>query len=317
MAQDSESAVKSALIANGVIMLIKLVGAVMSGSASMMAEFKHSIGDWANSFFLLIGLKQAQKPGNERYQFGHGKRVFFWSFLASMGMLFIGGAMSVVGGVQKIIYPEELAYVGLNLIIIAVSAGFELYSFRSAIKAILQEGGVEVHGWRMLPRVIPLLANSTPATRFIFFEDSAALVGLSIAAAAIGLSYYTGNTIFDGIASIIIGIMLFLIGLTTAMQNAAAILGEAADPELIQDIGNYTYAMTGVKDVHSIRSMCIGPNTYLLEMVIEADEMLRLAQSGDIGEAVGTHLKDRFSEVGYVHVAVIADDCRKDWVIKT
>lgn len=317
MAQDSESAVKSALIANGVIMLIKLVGAVMSGSASMMAEFKHSIGDWANSFFLLIGLKQAQKPGNERYQFGHGKRVFFWSFLASMGMLFIGGAMSVVGGVQKIIYPEELAYVGLNLIIIAVSAGFELYSFRSAVKAILQEGGVEVHGWRMLPRVIPLLANSTPATRFIFFEDSAALVGLSIAAAAIGLSYYTGNTIFDGIASIIIGIMLFLIGLTTAMQNAAAILGEAADPELIQDIGNYTYAMTGVKDVHSIRSMCIGPNTYLLEMVIEADEMLRLAQSGDIGEAVGTHLKDRFSEVGYVHVAVIADDCRKDWVIKT
>ena len=83
MAYNSESAIKAALLANGLIASMKLVGAVLSGSASMMAEFKHSLGDWANGFFLLIGLRQAQRPRDDRYQFGHGKRVFFWSFIGS------------------------------------------------------------------------------------------------------------------------------------------------------------------------------------------------------------------------------------------
>ena len=104
MAHNSESAIKAALVANGLIAVMKLVAAIMSGSASMMAEFKHSLGDWANGFFLLIGLRQADRPSDERYQFGHGKRVFFWSFIASLRYaLYWGRAFHIWG------HPEDPA----------------------------------------------------------------------------------------------------------------------------------------------------------------------------------------------------------------
>ena len=207
MAHNSETAVKAALLANGLIAAMKLFGAILSGSASMMAEFKHSLGDWGNSFFLLVGIRQAQRPRDERYQFGHGKRVFFWSFIASLGMLFIGGALSIYGGVLKILHPEPLEHVELNLIIIGFSVLFELYSFTMAVKAIMHETGEEARGLRMFARVVPVLAKTTPATRFIFLEDTAALAGLTIAGTAILLARNTGNIFFDGLASIIIGIL--------------------------------------------------------------------------------------------------------------
>jgi len=316
MAHNSESAIKAALLANGVIMLMKLIGAILSGSASMMAEFKHSVGDWANGLFLLIGLRQSQRPVDDRYQFGHGKRVFFWSFIASMGMFFIGGALSIYGGIQKILHPEPLEYIALNLGIIGFSVMFECYSLYMAIKAIMQEAGEEATGLKMFTRVIPVLAKATPSTRFIFFEDSAALIGLIIAALAIVLSVLTAKVIFDGLASIIIGVMLLLIALGTARENVAAILGESADPELIQQVGNYVLNIDGVKDVHSIRSMCIGPHSYLLEMVIEANEKICLPECDLINHRVSDLVKEKFKEISYVHISVISDDKIRNWAVR-
>lgn len=314
MAHGSESAIKAALLANGVIMIMKLVAAILSGSASMMAEFKHSVGDWANGFFLLIGIRQAQRPIDDRYQFGYGKRVFFWSFVASLGMLFIGGALSIYGGIQKILHPEHLEYVGLNLAIIGVSVLFELYSMTMAVKAIMHEVGESATGIGMFFKVIPALGKATPATRFIFLEDSAALMGLVIAGGSIMLSVSTGNVLFDGLASVIIGVILLLIGLGTAKENVAAILGEAADPALIREMGNAVLAMDGVKDVHSVRSMCIGPNNYLVELVIEANQALCLAECDQINERVTQRIQGGYPEFTHVMVSVISDNQIKDWV---
>lgn len=313
MAHNSESAIKAALLANGLIASMKLVGAVLSGSASMMAEFKHSLGDWANGFFLLIGLRQAQRPRDDRYQFGHGKRVFFWSFIASLGMLFIGGALSIYGGILKILHPEPLEHVSINLIIIALSVLFECYSCLMAIKAIMYETGTDASGLKMIARVIPVLAKTTPATRFIFLEDTAALLGLMIAGGAILLAHYTGNIIFDGMASILIGILLFLIGLGTAKENASAILGESADPGLVKEIGDFVMTIPGVIDVHNVRSMCVGPNSYLLEMVVEANEKTRLIDCDDIGFTVKKLVKEKYTEIAFAHIAVIADDKQRQW----
>lgn len=313
MAHNSESAIKAALFANGLIASMKLVGAVLSGSASMMAEFKHSLGDWANGFFLLIGIRQAQRPSDDRYQFGHGKRVFFWSFIASLGMLFIGGALSIYGGILKIMHPEPLEHVSINLVILSLSVLFECYSCFMAIKAIMYETGEEAHGLKMIARVIPVLSKTTPATRFIFLEDTAALLGLMIAGAAILLAHYTGKIIFDGIASILIGILLFLIGFGTAKENASAILGESADPELIKEIGDFVMSIPGVIDVHNVRSMCVGPNSYLLEMVVEANERTRLIDCDDIGFTVKRLVKEKFKKITFAHIAVIADDKKRQW----
>jgi len=310
---NSESAVRAALIANGVIAAMKLVAAVLSGSASMMAEFKHSLGDWANGFFLLIGVKQAKRPGNERYQFGHGKRVFFWGFIASLGMLFIGGALSIYGGIVKIIHPEPLERLSVSLVVIGLSILFECYSCFMAIKAILAETEEQTQGLRMLARVIPSLKKATPSTRFIFLEDTAALLGLFIAGTAILLAHYTGDIVFDGAASILIGMLLFFIGIGTARENAAAILGESADPGLINDIGNLVMSIPGVVDVHNVRSMCVGPNSYLLEMVVEAYEQTMLNECDSIGSSVNKAIKDKYREIAYTHIAVISDDKKRQW----
>ncbi|ABO49841.1 cation diffusion facilitator family transporter [Desulforamulus reducens MI-1] len=315
MAHNSESAIKAALLANGVIALMKLVGAILSGSASMMAEFKHSVGDWANGFFLLIGIRQSQRPIDDRYQFGHGKRLFFWSFVASLGMLFIGGALSIYGGIQKIIHPEHLEYISLNLIIIVVSILFEIYSMTMAIKAIMHEVGEPARGMGMYFKVIPALTKATPATRFIFLEDSAALIGLIIAGLAIILSVVTGNVLFDGMASIIIGVILLLIGLATAKENVAAILGESADPELVQEMGNYVLTLDGVKDVHSVRSMSIGANSYLVELIIEANEQICLFECDKINQKVRDQVGEKYPEFGQVIVSIISDNKVKDWQI--
>ena len=313
MAHNSESAIKAALVANGLIASMKLVGAVLSGSASMMAEFKHSLGDWANGFFLLIGIRQSQRPSDDRYQFGHGKRVFFWSFIASLGMLFIGGALSIYGGILKFSHPEPLEHVSLNVGIIVLSILFECYSFYMACRAIMSEAGIEARGLAMIPRVIPLLAKSTPATRFIFLEDTAALLGLIIAGSAILLAHVTGNVIFDGVASILIGILLFFIGFGTARENASAILGESADPSLVKEVGDFVMNIPGVLDIHNVRSMCVGPNNYLIEMVVEADEKSKLEDCDDIGFCVKRMIKARFKEIPFAHISVIANDKVRQW----
>lgn len=313
MAHNSESAVKAALIANGLIAAMKLVGALFSGSAAMMAEFKHSVGDWGNSFFLLVGVRQAERPRDERYQFGHGKRVFFWSFIASLGMLFIGGALSIYGGALKILHPEPLEYVGLNLIIIVLSILFEIYSFSMAVRAIVHEAGIEARGLSVISGAFSVLARATPATRFIFLEDTAALAGLVMAGTAIILAEATGNLLFDGAASILIGILLFFIGFGTARENAAAILGESADLALIREIGDFVMTMPGVVDIHNVRSMSIGPNKYLLEMLIEANEKLPLGDCDDISLTVKKKVKEKFREIGSAHIAVISDDRKRQW----
>lgn len=313
MAHNSETAVKAALVANGLIAVMKLVGAVMSGSASMMAEFKHSVADWTNGFFLLIGIRQAQRPKDDRFQFGHGKRVFFWSFVASLGMLSIGGALSIYGGITKIAHPEPLEHVRLNMSIISISVLFECYSCYMAIRAIMHETAENARGLRMLVRVVPALKKATPATRFIFLEDTAALLGLLLAGTAITMAHYSGNVVFDGIASILIGILLLFIGFGTAKENAAAILGESADPYLIKEIGDFVMTIPGVIDVHSVRSMCVGPNSYLLEMIIEAHEQAKLCDCDDIGFTVKKLVKERFKEIAFAHISVIADDKQRQW----
>ncbi len=313
MSAESKGAIKAALVANGLIAVMKLVGAIISGSASMLAEFKHSVGDWANGFFLLIGIYQSEKPADDRYHFGHGQRAFFWSFVASLGMLFIGGALSIYGGISKIMHPEPLEYVNINLIILGLSVFFEMFSLYKAILAICIDAGDTTKGLAALPKAFKHMADSPPAARFIFLEDLAALLGLLIAAGAIGLCVATDNTVWDGVASVIIGLMLFGIGITSAKDNMQAIVGESADVELTLKVGTFVKQVTNVKDVNKIKSMCVGPGKYLFFIIIEASQDLHLSEVDDLSLQVKLLLQEQFDEVEYAHIVPIAEDQKDDW----
>lgn len=313
MSHGGEKAIKAALFANAAIAAMKLGGAIVSGSASMMAEFKHSVADASNGLFLLAGVRQSQKAPDHRFQFGHGKRSFFWSFVAAVAMLSIGGAFSIYGGINKILHPEHLENAGLNLGIIGASILFELYSLYTALLGICQEGGSPAKGFKAIPTAFKLLRDASPTTRFIFFEDIAALLGLFIAGGAIALSAVFASTLFDGLASIIIGIMLLLIGFYTARENMDSITGEAADPELIKNVGNFVKTLPEVKDVHRIKSMRVGPNAYLLNLIVEGARHLNLTEIDDINLHIKMQIEQRFPVIKYTHVAMIEDNQTDDW----
>ncbi|MDI6710174.1 MAG: cation diffusion facilitator family transporter [Bacillota bacterium] len=313
MTHNSESAIKAALVANGAIAVIKLVAAIFSGSSAMAAEFKHSVADWANSFFLLYGVRSANRPRDQHYNFGYGKRVFFFSFLAALGMITIGGALSIYGGVSKILHPEPLVYVALNLGVLGASILFESYSLTMALKALCAEAGVAASGPALLVKGARALVRATPSTRFIFFEDSIALLGLLIAAAAVLLVHFTGQVWFDGAASIIIGLILFYVGINLAKDNADIITGESIGPEMTRAIGDFVMEMAGVTDIHALRTMAIGPNAYLLEIIIEANGELPLETSDDLGFTVKKEIKKRFPQIKHASVTVMADNRNRNW----
>jgi len=313
MSHGGEKAIKAALIANAAIAVMKLTGALLSGSASMLAEFKHSLADGSNSLFLLAGVRQSRRAPDARYQFGYGKAAFFWSFVAAVAMLSIGGAFSIYGGIVKVLHPEHLQFVGLNLGIIAASILFEIYSLYTALKGICQDGGRPTTGFKTLPTALKLLSKAAPTTRFIFFEDTAALFGLIIAGTAIVTSVVMENAVYDGAASIIIGVMLLTIGFYTAKENMISITGEAANPELVKEVGDFVRTLPEVKDIHRIKTMRVGPSAYLLNLIIEGNKHLTLAQVDDINYQAKLEIEKKFPEIRYTHVTMIEEDAVDHW----
>jgi len=313
MSHGGEKAIKAALFANAAIAAMKLAGALLSGSASMLAEFKHSLADGANSLFLLAGVRQSGRDPDARFQFGYGKAAFFWSFVAAVAMLSIGGAFSIYGGVIKVLHPEELQFVRLNLAIIVASMLFEMYSLYSALKGICLDGGAPATGFRTLPTALRLLSDAAPTTRFIFFEDTAALLGLTIAGLAIFISEVTGSTVYDGIASVLIGIMLLTIGFYTAKENMDSITGESANPELVKRVGDFAKTLPEVKDIHRVKTMRVGPCAYLLNLIIEGNKNLTLAVVDDINFHVKQEIEKKFPEIRYTHVTMVEEDSTDHW----
>jgi len=228
-------------------------------------------------------------------------------------MLSIGGAFSIYGGVVKIMHPEPLEHVGLNLMIIGASILFEIYSLYSALKGICQDGGLPSTGFKVVTNALKLLSDAAPTTKFIFFEDSAALLGLMIAGFALIVSFYTGHTVYDGIASILIGLMLLTIGFMTAKENMDSITGEAADPELVCRVGDFVKTLPEVKDIHRMKTMRVGPAAYLLNLIIEGDKDLTLERVDDINFNVKMEIEKRFPEIRYSHVTMIEADGVDHW----
>jgi len=209
--------------------------------------------------------------------------------------------------------PEELEYVSLNLGIIGASITFELFSLYSALQGICQDGGRPTGGFRVFPEAMKLLSKAAPTSRFIFFEDTAALLGLVIAGAALLISSATGHTVYDGIASIIIGIMLLIIGFYTAKQNMDSITGEAADPELVCMVGDFVKTLPEITDIHRIKTMRVGPAAYLLNLIVEGDKDLTLAEVDDINFRVKMEIEKKFPEIRYTHVTMIEQDSTDNW----
>ncbi len=228
MAAHSEGSTKAifyALGANGGIALAKFGAAFFSGSNAMLAEAIHSLADCTNQVFLLIGLRQAKRPVSSAHPMGHGRVVYFWAMMVALLLFFLGGAFSVLQGIEHLKHPQPLANAGVALLVLGISVALEAFSLYGALQQIRKvANGKPFFRWFRETRQSELMV--------IAGEDIAALAGLGLAFAAVLLSVATGNPLWDALGSIAVGVLLMVVALVITREVKAMVTGESADPEI-------------------------------------------------------------------------------------
>ena len=240
--------------ANVLIAVAKSAAAVVTGSASLLAEAAHSWADTGNEVFLLIANRRSRRPADDAHPFGHGREAYVWSLLAAIGLFVAGAAISVAHGIQELIHPEPASNFGVGYIVLAVSFVLEGISFRQSVRQARPEA--ESMHRDLIEHV---LVTSDPTLRAVFAEDSAALIGLVIAAAALGAHQLTGSPVPDAAGSILIGVLLAVVAIILINRNRRFLVGQEADPRVRRAAIQALLAAPEVARVTYLRLEIVGP----------------------------------------------------------
>jgi cation diffusion facilitator family transporter len=273
--QGSKLAVIAAFLANLAIAIAKLVVAAITGSAAMFSEGVHSIADTGNQGLLLYGMRAAARPANTAHPFGRGKESYFWAFMVAV-MLFAGGAvLAVRHGIDAIRAGHELSNLVPNLVVLTVAVVIESFSFTVALRQFNH-----IRGSRRLWR--SLTESKDASLVVVLLEDSAALAGLVVALTGIGLVALTGNSVFDGSASVVIGVILGGVALLLARETKALLIGEAASRSERAAIRGRLLSMPEVEAVGSVLTMQMGPNDVLVNVEVDLADHLTVAEAQEV-----------------------------------
>ena len=248
---DSLKSILFALGANFAIALAKTVGAVFTGSASMLAEAIHSFADCGNQALLIWGLKEAKRASSSDHPLGYGRAIYFWSFIVALMLFSMGGLFSIYEGAHKLHDTEPVKYAWVAVAILAFGVVAESVSLWGALREIDKErGDLSLWQWFKTSRQSELLV--------IFGEDIAALGGLALALVFIALAMLTGNPMWDAIGSICIGVLLVLVALLVGVEVKALLLGQSAEPQVLARMRAHLDAAPGVAQVYSLITQQLG-----------------------------------------------------------
>jgi cation diffusion facilitator family transporter len=251
---ESTVTVAVAFAANLVIAVAKTGAALLTGSASLVAEAAHSWADAGNEVFLIVANRRSARPPDPAHPHGFGREAYVWSLFAALGLFVAGAAVSVTHGVQELIHPEEASDFLIGYIVLAVSFVLEAVSFLQSIRQAVPEA-------RSMDRdlIEHVLATSDPTLRAVFAEDAAALTGLVIAAAGLGLHQLTGSSVPDALGSILVGLLLAVVAFTLINRNRHFLIGQEADPRVREAAIRALLAQPEVARVTYLRLEIVGP----------------------------------------------------------
>lgn len=275
-------AVLGALFANGIITLLKFVAALVTGSAGMMAESLHSFADTTNQVFLLLGLRFYKRPASEKHPFGYGKERFFWSFIAAIFIFGVGATYAIYEGVVKLSHPHPPENLKWAYWVLAISFVLEAGSIALAIYQEVKEAHHEG-----LTFFAYLRESKDPTAKTVIFEDSAALLGIVIAGVGIYLTdHHTGpgdGAYWDGLASILIGLVLAVVAFVLARSSRGLLLGEAANPKNVSAIKQAIESHPNVVKVVELLTMHLAPKQILINAHVNLRDDL---VTGDIVQTI-------------------------------
>jgi cation diffusion facilitator family transporter len=248
-----------AFLMNVLVAVAKSVAAVLTGSASMLAESAHSWADTGNEVFLMIANRRSRRPSDAAHPLGHGKEAYVWSLFAALGLLVAGSAVSVTRGVQELMAPDAAGHFLAGYVVLAVSFVFELVSFNRSIRQSKREA--EGLHRDLLEHV---LATSDPTLRAVVAEDAAALIGLLLAAGGLAARELTGSSIPDAIGSILIGALLGAVAILLINRNRRFLVGQEADPRVRRAALQELLAVPEVARVTYLHLEVVGPRSLLI-----------------------------------------------------
>jgi cation diffusion facilitator family transporter len=289
-----------AVAANLLVAVAKGVAALLTGSAAMLAETTHSIADTFNEVLLYVGVRSGARPADERHPFAYGKAGYIWSLLAAVGIFVVGGLFAIAVGVQTLRRPEPVTNVATGVAVLLVSAGLEATSWRRARRQLRSEASA-----RHLDLGEYLVTSSDPTPTAVFLEDSAALVGIALALAALVLHITTGSPLWDGAASLLIGLLLIAVAIVLMRRNLALLTDEAAPPDIRERLCQAVAREPWVAEVAELTAVYIGPRHLLvLAHVVPVD-------AADLLENIG-RLRRRLLAVPAIAAAEITPIERAD-----
>jgi len=248
---NSVNSILYALAANGAIAIAKFFAAIYTGSGSMMAEAVHSTADCTNQGLLLLGLKKAKKPPSMEHPLGHGKEIYFWSFIVAIMLFSVGGMFSIYEGWHKLGSDEPLSnpWIAIGVLVFAILAeGGSLWGCILEINK--SRGERSLWQWFRESRQSELVV--------VFGEDVAAQAGLVFALCAIGLTMITGNPIYDAIGSIVIGILLIIIAILVAREVKDLLIGQGVDPLVDQEMREFLKQQSQITQVYNLLTLQLG-----------------------------------------------------------
>ena len=260
----------AAIVANLGIAVSKFIVAGITGSSAMLAEGIHSAVDTGNELLLLIGERNSAKPPDAKHPFGYGKEMYFWALIVALSVFSLGGGLSIYHGIDALRHPEPLRNPTWNYVVLGVSALFEGYSWNVSRKALNKRRKPGTSLWQTMR------ASKDASVFTVFIEDSAALIGLAIAALGIVLGQAFDNPYFDPAASVLIGLLLVGAAFTLARETGALLVGESIGADATRKVRDVFEQDPAIESVSALQSMQLGPDEVLLTAAVQFRRGMRI-----------------------------------------
>jgi cation diffusion facilitator family transporter len=298
MAQSSDSSsfvVWAALLGNLLVAGTKLAAALVTSSTALFSEAVHSLVDTGDELLLLWGIRRAELLPDEQFPFGHGREVYFWSFVVAMLVFALGAGVAFLKGIAQITAPSAIERPTVIFIVLALSALFEGATWVISLRAFRRTGARRSF-WRALQ------GSKDPPKFMVLLEDSAALLGLAIAAVGTWLALSLDEPRFDGLASVLIGVLLTAVALVLAAKTKDLLIGEGASPELIQEVMQVVASFEGVEHSNGVLTTQLAPDQVIAIASIAFADSLRTPQIEKLVDDIEMAVVAKRPEIGRLFV---------------
>lgn len=301
-AHGSKKVIYAALAGNGLIAVTKFIASTITGSSAMLSEAIHSVVDTGNQGLLLYGIRRSNRPPDIKHPFGYGMELYFWSFVVAILIFAVGAGVSLYEGIQKLIEPHPISNPYINYIVLGIAMVFESAAWWIAYR----EFGKVQGKFGLFDAV---RRSKDPTVFTVLFEDTAALLGLVVAMIGIGSAHLLYVPWADGMASVVIGLILAGTAILLAFETKSLLIGESADPELIRGVQDMVSKIDSIRNINELRTMHLGPEDILLAISLDFHDDLT---SGDVEKTIFELEKEIKSAFGSVKRLFIEVQSERD-----